>query len=77
MTTDIKTSRDKTNVSFSIIFPLNLSALSSQIVMQIKTINAGKALKLLSSDFASFFLFLYVLAIGKPCQCVTLFWLFH
>lgn len=47
----------KTNVSFSSIFPLNLSMPSSQIEMQRKIINARKALKLLSSDFNSFTIF--------------------
>lgn len=70
VTTGIKTTKDKTNASFSPIFSLNLSSLSFQIVIQIKMVSVAKALKLLSSDLASFIIFLDVLARGKPSQCI-------
>lgn len=35
-------SRVKTNVNFSLIFPSNIFASTSQITMKIKMINAGK-----------------------------------
>lgn len=50
--------KSKTNVSFSSIFPLNLSMPSSQIEMQIQTINAGETVMLLSSGFNPFIIFL-------------------
>jgi len=66
LTTEVETSRTKTNASFNLVLPLNLSTPSSQIVMQMKTVNTGKALKLLGSDFASFIIFLEILVMGKP-----------